>query len=116
MDPIFDSKGRARGWMYNDVIFDQAGRPRAFVKGEGVFSFRGLFLGFFRRGYVRDTSGHAVAFLRGARGTPVPPPPLVPPVAPQRGQVPLKPQVSSASSSPNGAPDWSRLDWDAFLG
>jgi hypothetical protein len=116
MDPIFDTRGRTRGWMHDDVIFDLEGRPRAFVKRDGVYSFRGLHLGHFRSGFIRDTGGYAVAFLRGARGQPATPPPQVPPSAPARAQVPLRPAIGAAPAAAAVAPRWSRLDIDAFFG
>ena len=115
MEPIFDRAGVHVGWLAGEVILDRDLEPRAFASRGAIFSYNRRFLGWLDSGYFRDGHGDAVAFVRGAWGTPPPPPagrvaahPVgrlagVPPFAP------VPPQRPAWTSS------WSRRGWDAYV-
>lgn len=113
--PVFDGTGSPVGWLDGDVIRSISGRHRAFINNGAVVSYSGTHLGTFGNGYFRDRAGHAVAFINGAHGGPLPPlpalPPLPPlfPLAPLRPIPPIPPIPSIASLS------WSGLNWEDFL-
>ncbi len=114
-EPIFDSNGRVVGWLRGQLIYDLGGNSRAFLHGDCVSSNRGRHLGRMDRGFFRDRSGNAVAFLKGARGGPILPVPEVPPVPP----IPAVPPVPPVSPVPPVPPvpslSWSPLSWARFL-
>ena len=115
MDPIFDRRGQIAGWLRGNVVHDRQSQPRAFIHEDAVFTYQGIYLGRLQRGYFRDQSGNAVAFMRGASGGPVPPIPTIPPV-------PIMPPSAPTAPIPPLAPvptlptfSWSSVSWDAFI-
>jgi hypothetical protein len=116
MEPIFDSAGRPVAWLYRQqFLIDRFGVCRAFIRGRVLFSMDRRVLGEFSQGYVWDTQGEAVAFVRGASNGPVLPAPHyagsapIPPVV----SVPVLPPV--VASQPVHRIKWSLLSMDTFL-
>jgi hypothetical protein len=115
MEPVFDRKGKTIAWLMEGVLFNLGGRPIAFLSKNSVVSYRAKYLGVLDKGFIRDRSGHAVAFLRGASGGPMPPVPQVPPVPPVP-QIPPVPPVSPIAPAPAvQSLSWSTLAWESFL-
>lgn len=124
MEPIYDQTGRTVGWLHEGVLYDRLNRYRAFVQADPtVFSFRelgavfssgGKYLGHLDRGFFRDRSGHAVAFVGGAHGGPLVPVREIPPVPPILPTPPMPP-VGPPPPPPTASADWSTFTWDGFL-
>jgi hypothetical protein len=115
MEPIYNLNGCTVAWLRGDFIYDISLKLRAFTRSGAVFTYQGRYIGQLDCGFFRDKSGHAVAFMRGATGGPVPPAPKVsscPPVppVPSVAPVPPVPPVPPAPSS-----SLSNLDWEEFL-
>ena len=104
------------GWYTSQAIYDTAGQPRARVRDQDIFAFNGQYLGRIENNYIRDQRGDAVAFMKGASGTPITPTVRVLPAAPMPRPLSavanprVKPYRASASTR------WSEQDWEAFLG
>jgi hypothetical protein len=71
MTPVFDRLGAVVGWVLDDRILDRGGRHRAFIHGSAVYGYDSRYRGTFKRGFFRDRSGNAVAFVQGAAGGPL---------------------------------------------
>lgn len=115
MKPLYDRHGSVVGWIRQGRILDRDNRYRAFLRGDAVYSMSGQYLGRFRRGFFRDKSGGAVAFIRGASGGPMTPIPSVPPIPaippiPPINPIPSVPPVASMDSL-----RWGE-EWESFLG
>jgi hypothetical protein len=116
MEPVFDSGGRQVAWLHRgQFLIDRSNVCRAFLRGRVLFSDDRRVVGDFFNGYIWDTQGEAVAFVRGATNgptlpaprncAPAPPPPSV--VAPT-----LAPVVSAL---PTHRMKWSALPLDTML-
>jgi hypothetical protein len=115
MLPIFNRQGVVVGWVRDGRVLDQSSTYRAFVHHKGVFSYDRGYLGTFDRGYFRDRFGHAVAFVKGARGGPIPPITQIPPIAPIPPIPPIPPVPPIPPIAPIPTLNWSALSWDQFL-
>lgn len=51
-------------------IFLFSGDPVAYLDSDAVFSYRGILLGWFEMGWLRDTHGRCVAFSNSSSGGP----------------------------------------------
>jgi hypothetical protein len=116
MEAIFSPQGHLVGWLKNDGVYDEAGYPRAFVRGKDVFALNGDYLGRVEHGYFRDQRGDAVAFMRGATGSPIAPTPRVIPAAPMTWAMPNVPTPRVVPYGASASPRWSLTDWEIYLG
>ncbi|MDA9555318.1 hypothetical protein N9R54_03700 [Pelobium sp.] len=113
MTPIYNRQGRTIAWINNNFIYDFFGRQvLGFINNNSVFTYGSRHLGRFINGFFRDKSGHAVAFVQGAKSGPLPPiaqiPPIPPiPVIPPTPPIPPIPPIDSLS--------WSNLTWENFI-
>lgn len=116
MQPIYGRNGQTVGWL-NDggVIYDRNNRYRAFVQNGAVYTYNGRHLGILDRGFFRDRQGHAVTFMDGADGGPLPPIPAIAPIPPIPPIPPISPIPPIAPITPVGSLGWSKLDWEGFL-
>ncbi len=116
MEAIYDRHGKPVGWFEQDIVYSVAGCPRAFMRGGAVYSFGSTYLGWFDRGYFRDGTGAAVAWIRGAQGGPAAPAPTAPPDRPflQFALLPSLPPLPPLRPVPSQA--WSAVAWDDYLG
>ncbi len=96
-------------------MYFRSGTPRAYLLRESVYSYPGVYLGRFQKGFFRDTAGFAVGFIRGASGGPIPPVPSVSPVPPVPGIPPVPGVPAIAPVPPIPRLQWSNLRWDDFL-
>jgi hypothetical protein len=115
MKPIYSRTGQTVGWLTGDVIYDRNNRYRAFISKGEVYTYQGRHLGRLDSGFFRDRQGHAVSFMDGATGGPIPPIPAIAPIAPipPIPPIPLIPPI--APIAPIASFNWSVLDWDGFL-
>ena len=116
MDPVHDRRGQTVGWINKDVVYDLSARPRAFILDAEVYSYRSRHLGRLDKGFFRDPSGRAVAFMRGARGGPIPPVIAIPPIPPIPAIPPIPPIPPIAPIPAIPSLNWSPISWKAFLG
>jgi hypothetical protein len=65
-----------------------------------VFSLRAQYLGEFVKGYFWDRSGRAVAFVKGARGGPMPPMQQLPSLPPLHPLTPMRPMAPMTPMPP----------------
>ena len=116
MEAIYDRKGKLVGWLEQDIVYSGVGCPRAFMRGGAVYSFGSAYLGWFDRGYFRDSAGAATAWTRGARGGPATPAPTEPSERPflQFALLPSLPPLPPLRPVPSQA--WSAVAWDDYLG
>lgn len=116
MNSIYDRHGRTIAWIHNDYIYDYHGsRVLAFIKNNSLFTTRGRHLGRFTNGFLRDTNGHAVAFVRGAKSGPVTPVTQVAPIPPIPAIPPIPPVPPIPPIPPIDSLSWSVLTWDNFI-
>jgi hypothetical protein len=115
MTPVFDRLGAVVGWVLDDRILDRGGRHRAFIHGSAVYGYDSRYRGTFKRGFFRDRSGNAVAFVQGAAGGPLLPLTQLQPLAPLPQLPPLKPLAPLAPLPPLPTLGWSSLTWDRFI-
>ncbi|MFA6473176.1 MAG: 4-fold beta flower protein, partial [Candidatus Latescibacterota bacterium] len=87
-----------------------------FLKRHGVYSFNGIYLGSFKRGYFRDKKGNAVAFVEGALGEPPVPKVTIKKIPPKTMLLPIPPLKEKAPVSPSPRPFWSDSTFVSFLG
>ena len=67
---FYDATGRAVAYTEdNENIYLYNGVPVAYLYGNLVYSFRGIQLGRFENGWVRDKMGYCVFFTENARGS-----------------------------------------------
>jgi hypothetical protein len=113
--PIYDRNGRAVGWLKDDVVYDTDGSPRAFIKKGNVCNYKDEYLGRLTYGFFRDKDGYAVAFMRGAKGGPIPPIPEIAPVPPIHAILPIPPIPAIPPVPPIPSLSWSSISWEEFL-
>jgi hypothetical protein len=115
MEPIFSPQAQVVAWFKSDAIYDESGHPRAIVRDRNIYTLKGTHLGRMEHGYIRDHRGDAVAFLRGATGSPIVPTPRVIPTAPMTWPLrsAVTPRVTPYAPSPSTR--WSTKDWEVFL-
>ena len=113
---FYNSKGKPIAYSDDDEnIYLFNGVPVAYLFGCFVYSYSGVQLGWFEKGWVRDKSGACVFFTENAVGGPVRPVKEIQPVKtvkrikPARGvrQVPAVKPVNSLS--------WSWLSGEQFF-
>jgi hypothetical protein len=119
MKGIFEKRGEAVGWLGDEgadsTIYNDQGNPKAFLKEQTVYSFKGIYLGTFREGFIRDKKGYAVAFVEGALGDP-PVPDITTPKIPPRPVLLPRPAIKEKPPvSPPERPEWAAETFDAFL-
>ena len=117
MEPIYNKNGYLAGWLSDDedVIFDNSMHPCAFIYEEGIFSYGGVHLGFFREGVFRDRRSGAVGFLKDAkpgRESTILPTLNTPPI-PNRPPSTGIPPTPPSQPVPDGT--WSSKSWESFL-
>ena len=117
MEPIFNRRAKLSAWLdpHSQIVFDLKNQPVAHVANGAVYTYKSKHLGYFDRGFFRDHSGNAVAFIRERSGGPltVAPTCFLTPTAPLAPTPPLPPAVPSM---PLTTVRWSTLDWEAFVG
>ncbi len=116
MEAIYDRNGKLVGWLEQDIVYSVDGCPRAFMRGGAVYSFGSAYLGWFDRGYFRDGTGAAVAWVRGAHGGPAAPAPTAPTDRPflQFALLPSLPPLPPLRPVPSRV--WSAVAWADYLG
>jgi hypothetical protein len=115
MEPIYNHLGRTIAWLKNNTIYDTIPRPRAFIRQRVIYTYEGRYIGQFEHGFFRDKQGHAVAFMQGASGGPIPPVTEVSPVPPIPPIPPIEPILSIPPIPPIPSLSWSSLEWEDFL-
>src|SRR5579863_6331239 len=73
MEPVFNKRAKLVAWLDNhsQVVFNLQCQPLAHVANRAVFNYGSEHLGYFDRGFFRDLSGNAVAFIRERSGGPI---------------------------------------------
>ena len=115
---IYDKTGRAVAHIQNRVFFSIQGEPLAFLDmTKNIYNYKGMHIGRFEFGWVRDLQGYCIAFTDKCSGggpilpilkiTPIPNIPQIPPIPPipEIPKIPGIPQLS-----------WSSLSWKQFFG
>ena len=115
---VYNQAGVVIGWIKNNIIFNYEGNKAvAFIDKEDVFSFGNgnAYLGRFHKGFFRDKTGNAVAWVHGASGGPITLPPLDR-VAPIFMPV-IKPITPITTIiNPIETFSWSNMSWEDFIG
>lgn len=115
MQPIYHKNGHIAGWLEKDEVLDPAGKPCAFLEGDALFNFAGTYLGVLEKGFFRDRTGDAVAYVPGATGGPMLPISDMQPLPPLPLVAPPRPFTESPPIPPLGTIRWSVLPWPIFL-
>ncbi len=113
---FYDSTGRAVAYTEdNENIYLYNGVPVAYLYGNLVYSFRGIQLGRFENGWIRDMNGYCVFFTENARGGPAKPAKLVKSVKGVKHVRPVKSvrHVPSVKTADNLF--WSGLSGERFF-
>ena len=118
LEAIFDRKTRLVAWLSyeTNLVYDLRNRPIAHIFSGAVYTYQSQHLGYFDRGFFRDRSGRAVAFIREHSGgmlTAIAP---LPPISPPRPAIAPAPPIPPAPPAMPMACSWSVLDWKAFIG
>ncbi len=113
---IFGCQGEPSGWIEGDTIFDELGQPKAFVEGNIVYTYQGVYLGQFDRGYFWDRHGKAVAFIQDADGEPKRPEHQSAKQRPYPAIEPPRPKTLSKPKPTEKTSEWSKVTFREFLG
>ena len=71
MRPVFDRDGLVVAWLGADgSLYDPVGIPVAYLDRERLYSYEGMFLGWYVDGWFRDRAGSAAGFIDGSSGGP----------------------------------------------
>lgn len=118
MEAIFNRRAKLVAWLDNhsQIIFDLQSKPVAHVANRAVYTYCSAQLGYFDRGFFRDLSGNAVAFIRERSGGPITAIPPASRLAPHPPFAAAPPSPPPAPVMPMATYRWSVLDWDAFVG
>ncbi|GCD20939.1 hypothetical protein CTKZ_25010 [Cellulomonas algicola] len=107
MDALYGRNGQVVAWLDSDRILDLHGRHMGWIHNEMIVD-QGRVRGWFMSGWIRDTSGGAVAFSGEANGFgPVKPVRGVRPVRPVRSVRPVKPVWPVRPTRPTVTSSWS---------
>lgn len=114
---FYDSTGRAVAYTEdNENIYLFSGTPVAYLFGNYVYNYKGIQLGRFENGWVRDKYGRCVFFTDNARGNgPVKPIKQIKPIKYLKKIRPIKsirhvPYVKAVDNS-----SWSDLSGERFF-
>ncbi|WP_436081829.1 4-fold beta flower protein [Pararhizobium sp. LjRoot235] len=111
-----DRQGRATHYINpNGVLYTWKGKAVGKLHGENLYNNAGRQIGRITNGWLRDTSGKAVAFTKGASGGPIPPIPQIPaikgiPAIPPIPAIPAIPRIPAIPSL-----SWSNFSIDDLL-
>jgi hypothetical protein len=112
-----DADGRAVAYCDDGVhvhLFD--GRAVAYLNGASVYSYQGVHLGWFLRGWIRDHQGDGVLFAAGAVGDgPVRPERWPRPERGRRQERPAKGNPELRPGPPLTSRSWSELTLERFF-
>ena len=114
-EPIFNRGGEAQFYIEDKVIYDYAGRPLAFVDGDDIVRYTGKHIGWYCDGWMRDTSGYAIGFIRSARDGLEMPQLKEPPVTPSSKCPPIPPVARLWPRPPAFVEKWSVRILSQFL-
>ncbi|EJB02899.1 hypothetical protein Rleg9DRAFT_1713 [Rhizobium leguminosarum bv. trifolii WSM597] len=111
-----DQNGRATHYIdQGGVLYTWAGMAVGVLYGSDLYDNQGNQIGIVESGWIRDLSGDAVAFARGASGGPLPPVTKVQPVkgVPEVPPVPAVPAIPQVRAVPSLR--WSGYSLDDIL-
>jgi len=118
LEAIFNRKAKLVAWLSyeTNLIYNLRIRPVAHISGGAVYTYQSQHLGYFDRGFFRDRSGRAVAFIREHSGGLLMAIAPLPPISPPRPAIAPAPPIPPAAPAMPITCSWSTLDWNAFLG
>ncbi|WP_420868344.1 4-fold beta flower protein [Aestuariivivens sediminis] len=115
MQSIYNNQGKTVGWLSFRDLYDLSGTYIGFIKGHGVYNMKSKYCGTLRQSAFRDREGLVVAFMKGAKNTPVLPSLKPSPSEPPKKSKPsLKPTVTPPPRKSDRL-QWSKIDWDRFI-
>jgi hypothetical protein len=114
---LYDHEGRVVAYIDSDgeSIYLYDGEPVAWKEGDGIYSYRGTFLGWVVAGWVLDVNGDHVFFTDSARGGPVKPVRNVGPIRGMRGVRPVRGVRAVRPVRPVRSLRWSVLSGEEFF-
>ncbi|HEX7966116.1 MAG TPA: hypothetical protein VF651_10395 [Gammaproteobacteria bacterium] len=106
---FYDQSGQAIAYSDDEVhIFLFTGEAVAYMDADAVYSYRGVLLGWFERGWLRDKDGRCVAFSENpATGPQRPLRRQKPEIAPKQ-PVPVREHQDTRALRPIHSNAWSR--------
>lgn len=115
MQAIYNKNGQTVAWLGSTDLYDTSGVFIGFIKGYGVYNSQSKFCGSLKQSVFRDAEGIVVAFMQGAKNTPVLPALRPEPHEPSRNPKPVLKPVGSVPSIKSYKKQWSKLDWHQFI-
>ena len=115
MDPIFARDAQVVGWFKNETFYDANGHPLGFLRNTNMYSYDGSHRGTLKHGFLRDTNGNVVAFMKGATGGPITQSPRVVPAAPAPRPRPTLPAIRITPKEGLVTKEWSDTDFVTLL-
>lgn len=113
---FYNQKGQPVAYCKDNThiyLFD--GTPAAYLNQGSVYSYTGVHLGRFQKGWIRDNRGNCVFYTDNAIGGPVKPVKRVSPVKSARCARPAKSARQARPASPAKTLSWSTLTSKEFF-
>lgn len=112
---FYDRYGNAVAYE-DDGIFLFSGEPIAFIHGDAVYTYSGVQLGWFSKGWIRDLNGNCVLYSEASAGIgPVKPVRRVAPVRHAKKVKPAKSVCQLKEPRPIDTMYWSNLTPEGFF-
>lgn len=115
MQAIYNTKGQTVGWLSYRDLYGLSGAYIGFVKGHGVYNIQSEFCGSLKKSVFRDWEGLVVAFMKGAKNSPVLPALKPSPLEPSKKSKPNLKPIGSVQSAKSNRLQWSKLDWNQYI-
>ena len=117
MDTLYTSKGEAIAYIDDDEqsIYLFNGKPVAWLSNERVYTYKGMYLGWYQAGWIYDRFGNPALFTTGATGGPARPVRRVRPVRSVRIARPPRGAREVAPPRPTRSMSWSTLSGVQFF-
>ncbi len=115
MQAIFNKQGYTVGWLSGKDLYNTSGHFIGYLIDNAVYNHNSQYCGILKQSFFRDTSGHVVAFLKGAKNGPALPSLKALPSKPTKK---IRPSTKVAPPAPTPKPPkygWSKLNWEGFL-